>query len=178
MIGGLGAKYTHWQGGRFPSEGRKPGPVVQHAKEADVSKERLIYRPKEIPPDVWEAMPREEQIRWWKDHQSPPRPKTHMKQAISQYGRGIITERMFSTVVAKLAVMEEIEEFVRECPPELMAVLKKDLAEYDADEAKWPRSFSIRCYAPWVTPEEIRDSQRREQERIWDGVRLLKKYLP
>ena len=143
-----------------------------------MSEERLIWRPNEIPLEEWEAKPREEQIRWWKDHQPPPPAKPHMGRAITLYNKGHVTQHEFCSFVAEAAVPEEIEDFVQKCPPELMEILKRQLAEYGADESEWPRTFQRACYAPWVTAEEIRDSQLHQQERIWAGVRLLKKCLP
>ena len=142
-----------------------------------MSEERLIWRPNEIPLEKWEAMPREEQIRWWQDHQLPPPAKPHMKKAITLYDKGHITQHEFCAFVAQIAAPEEIEEFVQHCPPQLIEVLKVQLAEYGPDESSWPRTVRMATYAPWVTAEEIRDSERRQQEQIWTGVRLLKKYL-
>jgi len=101
-----------------------------------------------------------------------------MKRAITLYNTGHITQHELCSFVAKIAVPEEIEEFIQKCPSELMEVLTRQLAEYGADESKWPRTFCARCFAPWVTAEEIRESERREQEQIWNGVRLLKEHLP
>jgi hypothetical protein len=148
-----------------------------------MTKERLIWRPNGISLDQWEKMSREDQIKWWKDHQEKdrqesPRPKPHMKEAISLYDRGVITQTEFCVRVAKSAALEEIGEFVRECPPELMSTLKEDLDQYGPDESRWPRYYSIASFWPWVTPEEIEESRRREQEQIWNGVRLLKERLP
>ena len=142
-----------------------------------MSKERPIWRPNEIPPGEWEAMPREDQVRWWKDHQPPPSPRPHMKAAVRRYLRGIITKQELLILVANSAAEEEIAEFVRECPPDLLAALRDSLADYGPDESRWPRTFCIRCYAPWVSAEEIREAERREQEQIWGGVRLLKQHL-
>jgi hypothetical protein len=55
--------------------------------------------------------------------------------------------------------------------------LGSGLAQYGPDESNWPQTFQMATYAPWVTAEEIKDSERRQQEQIWTGVRLLKKYL-
>jgi hypothetical protein len=142
-----------------------------------LSEERLIWRPNEIPLEEWEAMPREEQIRWWKDHQLPPPAKPHMTSAVTLYKKGHITQHEFCSFVARIAIPEEIEEFIQKCPPELMEVLKGQLADYGPDESNWPRTLRSACYAPWVTAEEIEDLQHREQEQIWNGVRLLKTYL-
>src|SRR5262249_7287307 len=131
-----------------------------------------------ILPQEWEDMTREEQIRWWKDHELLPPPKPHMKKAISLYNERHITQHDFCTFVAKFAVPEEIEEFVQKCPPELMKVLKEGLAAYGPDESIWPRTYYAASYFPWVTAEEIQDARCREQEQIWSGVRVLKKYLP
>jgi hypothetical protein len=142
-----------------------------------MTRERLIWRPNAIPLDVWEAMSREDQIAWWKAQEKPPEPKRHMKVAISMYKKGLITLGGFVCLAYELAAAEEIEEFMRLCPADMLATLKESLATYRDDEKTWPRFFSSACYAPSVTPEEIEDSRRQEQERIWDGVRLLKQYL-
>jgi len=139
--------------------------------------ERLIWRPNEVPLERWEAMSREQQVQWWKDRKQPPRPKPHMVRAIELYNQGEITQNEFGFSVCKLAIREEVEEFVHQCPPALMSQLKRMLASYGEDESRWPRSFSICCYAPWVTDEEIMQSQKREQEQIWNGVRLLKEFI-
>lgn len=142
-----------------------------------MTRERLVWRPNAVPPDVWEAMSREDQIAWWKAQpKAPPQPKRRMKEAISLYDKGIITVGGFVCLVCELAAPEEIEEFVTACPPDLLVALKESLASYSEDESTWPRTFSSACYAPWATPEEIEESRREEQLRIWDGVRLLKKW--
>jgi hypothetical protein len=140
-------------------------------------KERLIWRPNEILPEHWEAMSREEQIQWWKDHAKTPLRKPHMKKVIRLYQRGDMPPAEFCSCVMTFAAPDEIAEFVRVCPPELMALLKEELAHSGPDESKWPRTYHLSCYAPWVTAEQIAESQRQEQEQIWNGVRLLKQYL-
>jgi hypothetical protein len=142
-----------------------------------MTRERLIWRPNAIPPDVWETMSRDDQIAWWKAQEKPPEPKRHMKVAISMYEKGIVTLGEFVCLVYKLAAAEEIEEFMRLCPADMLATLKESLACYGDDEKTWPRFFSSACHAPWVTLEEIEESRRQERERIWDGVRLLKQYV-
>lgn len=142
-----------------------------------MTRERLIWRPNAIPLDVWEAMSREDQIAWWKAQEEPPEPKRHMKVAISMYKKGMITLCEFPGFAYKLAAPEEIEEFIRLCPADLLAALKESLTSYGDDETTWPRSFGSACYAPWVTPEEIEEFRRQDQERIWVGVRILKQYM-
>jgi hypothetical protein len=142
-----------------------------------MTRERLIWRPNAIPLVVWEAMSREDQIAWWKAQpKAPPQPKRHMKEAISLYDKGMITVAGFVCLVCKLAASDEIEEFVAACPSDLLAALKESLASYGEDESAWPQTFYIASYTPCVTPEEIEESRRQEQQRIWDGVRLLKKW--
>src|SRR5262249_55887154 len=143
---------------------------------AAMTQERLIWRPNAMPPAVWEAMSRDDQIAWWKAQPPAPRqPKRHMKEVIAQYNKGNITANEFVCLVCELAALDEIEEFVSACPADLLSILRESLASYGEDERTWPRTFYSACYAPWVTPEEIEESRRQEQERIWDGVRLLKK---
>jgi len=139
-----------------------------------MSRERLIWRPNAIPLDVWEAMSREKQIAWWKAQEKPPGPKRHMKVAISMHRKGIITLGEFVCLVYQLAAAEEIEEFLKLCPADMLSTLKESLASFGDDEKTWPRFFGSANYAPWVTPEEIEESTRQLQERIGDGVRLLK----
>jgi hypothetical protein len=142
-----------------------------------MAQERLIWRPNVIPPDVWEAMTREDQIGWWKSRpEELPKSKRHMNEAIAQYNKGFLTVDDFVCLVCKLAVPGEVEEFVSACPAELISALKESLANYGDDENTWPRTFHSACYAPWETPQEIEESARQEQQRIWDGVRLLKKW--
>jgi hypothetical protein len=141
-----------------------------------MTRERLIWRPNALPPAVWEAMSREEQMAWW-DSQAKPAPqlKRRMTEAISQYEKGVITAGEFVCLVYELAAPDEIDEFVSACPAELLGILKESLASYGEDESAWPRTFYIASYTPWVTPEGIEELWRQEQQRIWDGVRLLKK---
>jgi len=127
-----------------------------------MTRDHLIWRPNAIAPDDWEALTREEQIAWWKAQQKPPGLKRHMKEAIALYDEGNITLGDFISLVYKLAVPEEIEEFVRVCPPDMLAALKESLAIYGDDEKAWPRTYSIAAHFPWVTPEEIEKSKRQE----------------
>jgi hypothetical protein len=96
---------------------------------------------------------------------------------IDCYREGTIARGGFCSEVARIAVPEEIQEFLEECPPDLLEALQKDLAVYGEDEFNWPRTFCIACHAPWLTPEQIEEAQRQEQEAIWNGVRLLKRYI-
>ena len=112
-----------------------------------MTRERLIWRPNAIPPDVWETMSRDDQIAWWKAQEKPPEPKRHMKVAISMYEKGIVTLGEFVCLVYKLAAAEEIEEFMRLCPPDMLATLKESLASYGDDEKTWPRVIYSACYA-------------------------------
>ena len=93
-------------------------------------KERLIWRPNRSPPDQWEGMTRAEQIAWWKENRLPPNPKSHVVTAISHYEEGTIAQSYFLVLVANLAAPEEIEEFIRVCPRDLMARLQKDLGHF------------------------------------------------
>ncbi len=90
-----------------------------------MTQEHIIWRPNEIPLERWEALSRADQIKWWKDRQGPPAPKPHMKKAIRLWNRGMITQHEFLSFVANSATLDEIEEFVRECPPDLLATLRR-----------------------------------------------------
>ena len=141
-----------------------------------MTRERLIWRPNAVLLDVWEVMSREDQIAWWKAQPKPlPEPKRRMTEAITLYNKGFITAGDFVCLVYKLAAPDEIKEFVSACPADLLSKVKESLVSYGEDESAWPRNFYSASYAPWVTPEEIEESRQEEQQRIWDGVRLLKK---
>jgi hypothetical protein len=145
-----------------------------------MTKERLIWRPNEISPEEWDALSREEQIQWWKDLEAsrPKRAKPHMIHAVDVYNRGDITKTEFGNYVCRLAIRDEMEEFIRLCPPDLMAEIKRMLANHPGDDqTKWPRTFYIACYAPWVTAEQIEESKRKEQEQTWNGIRILKEFI-
>ena len=104
-------------------------------------------------------------------------PKPHMLSAVAAYEEGKITKSEFVTLACQLAAPEEIEAFVAGCPPDLLASLRETLVSYSDDEASWPRTYRMGTYAPWVTPEEVEESQRREQHEIRRGVRLVKEYF-
>jgi hypothetical protein len=142
-----------------------------------MTKDRLIWRPNELSTEDWEAMSRAEQINWWKARTERVPPKRRMSEAIRLYQEGNITSGEFATLSMRLAALDELDEFVRACPPELLMTLRDSLAAYGDDEAAWPRTFFMGSHFPWVGAEEIEDSNRREQEQIWRGVRLLKEFF-
>jgi len=78
-------------------------------------------------------------------------------------------------VAKRVQTLQYLE--VKACPPDILAELKSALSHYGPDESKWPRMFCMASYFPWVTPEEIAESKRKEQEQIWAGVRLLKEHF-
>jgi hypothetical protein len=146
-----------------------------------MTEERPIWRPNEIPPLEWERIPRADQIKWWKDREPSPGKKLPMKRAVQLFRRGVITLLEFSAWVIANAAEDEIEEFVQICPPDLMAALQETLARApaDGDAEGWASRIFIhtRVYAPWVTQEEIKESERRDHEQYWAGVKLLRARL-
>jgi hypothetical protein len=56
-----------------------------------VAEERLIWRPNEVSPDEWDRLSRNQQIQWWKDHATPPKPPPHPLRAVALYHEGKIT---------------------------------------------------------------------------------------
>jgi hypothetical protein len=100
-----------------------------------------------------------------------------MTKAIDLYNNGVITQTELVNWAIRYAATDEIDEFVTACPLDILAQLKKSLAHYGPDETKWPRTFCMSSYFPWATPEQIEESKRKEQEQIWEGVRLLKEYF-
>jgi hypothetical protein len=142
-----------------------------------MAKERIVWRPNAIPAEQWDAMSRADQIQWWEDRQELPCPKPHMREAIGLYERGDLTGTEFTVWVMRYACLEEMADFLRECPPELLARITETLTQYGDDETQWPRTYHLACYAPWIAADKIKAAQRREQEEIWNGVRLLKKFF-
>jgi hypothetical protein len=100
-----------------------------------------------------------------------------MLWAVRLYNKGFITRHEFVSSVAKWGSLNEMDEFIRDCPSDLMEYLKAELESYGVDESKWPRTFRAGSYFPWVTAQEIEESQSQEQECIWNGVRLLKQHI-
>jgi hypothetical protein len=145
-----------------------------------MSQERLIWRPNSIPLSEWEKMPREEQIRWWKSRQEPYR-KPDMKRALKSYQKGSITLHEFPTYVCLFADKAEIAEFFEICPAELVDALKKKLNQLpaDDDDIGWSKIVWLgsACYAPWVTKEEIQESDRQRDQDFRVGVKLLRAHL-
>jgi hypothetical protein len=83
-----------------------------------------------------------------------------MAEAVALYDEGNITQGEFVTLVLQLAAPEEIEGFVRACPPELLAALRESLAAYGDDEAAWPRTYRIASYFRWC-PVTVDRLERR-----------------
>jgi hypothetical protein len=146
-----------------------------------MSQESLIWRPNRIPLAEWENVSREEQIQWWKDRQEPYG-KPHMKRTIKLYEKGAITLHEFPLFVCRNATEEDIPAFLEVCPAELLNALKDRLMQLpaDDDDSGWPQVKWIgsACYAPWVTGEEIQESNRQRDQDFRNGVRLLRKYFP
>ena len=90
---------------------------------------------------------------------------------------GEITQNEFLACVVRHAVPEQIEAFMAQCPADLLAALRERLEMYDTATGIGPVTFRLGTYAPWVTDDEIAESQRQDQERVWRGVRLLKGYI-
>lgn len=142
-----------------------------------MSEEQLVWRPNHISPEEWNAKTREEQIAYWDSRPRKEAPKRHMTDVIGLYEGGAITSAECFLLLCKLAADDEVEWFVSVCPPQVMSLLLESLAAYGEDEAAWPRTVAIVCYAPWVSAEDVERSQGREQEAIWHGVRILKSHL-
>ena len=104
--------------------------------------------------------------------------KIHMKEPIDWYTEGSLTPTGFVIEVAKRAASDEIDEFVEKCPPELLDMLKDYLKEYYGDdESKWGQTYCIGAICSRGSAEQWEESRQKEQQAIWDGVRLLKRYF-
>ncbi len=99
--------------------------------------------------------------------------KPHMVKAIELYEIGHITQTEFVNFVPQITTLEEIEEFIKACPPDLMVSLKEFVASYNKSHI----TFHMGSYVPGVTSEQIKESQRKEKEQMEKGIQLLKKHL-
>src|SRR4051794_27763418 len=122
--------------------------------------ERLIYRPNSFTPEEWDALSRDQQIKWWKDQTSrePKGLPIHPLRAVRLYRKGIITQAEILSVAFMHLTEENMQEFLDGCPAEVLQKLQEtvDLLPANDDDQGWSQLVSIEAgsYAPWVTDEE------------------------
>jgi hypothetical protein len=136
-----------------------------------------IWRPNSFTPDEWEKLSREKQLQSWKDRPSTG-PSLHPLNAVRLYDKGVITHAEIRIFVFENLTDRNIHEFFADCPVDVMLQLQQSVSQLPADDdadgwAKMVRISGI-CYAPWVTPDEIRQDQAERDRRFREGVRLFR----
>lgn len=141
--------------------------------------ERLIPRPNAFSIESWEALSREEQIRWWKAQPQPER-RPFTSATIPRLERMCNWAELMITVFENLTE-DNVQEVLAGCPPHIFLALRKESDELplDSDDDGWNRLLFGKaiCYAPWVTDDEIREFELESRRSFRDGVRLFRKHI-
>jgi hypothetical protein len=159
-----------------------PHPLEEtSAREGVTMREQpIIYRPNSFTQEEWDALSRDEQIRWWGGRKpkdaAPPNPL----RAVERYRQGIVTKVEFYRLVFERLTEGNVREFVEKCPADLRLLLSQDAANYppDDDDERWGQCRRIQavCFRPWDTPtkEEFEAAGRETIRLIRQGVRLFR----
>jgi hypothetical protein len=143
-----------------------------------MNNERLIWHPNEISPEEWNELSREQQIQWWRDRQPKHVPVKNPLRHINYFKEGKQTLVGVIAGIFDHLTDENIMEFIDNCPAEVMHALisKAETMPPDGDDNGWEQVlvFSGACYAPWVTAEEIKESERRQRQDFRDGIRVFR----
>lgn len=147
-------------------------------------RERIIYRPNAIPAAEWEALSREEQIRWWTEREPPPGPPPdplkELLKEVHRYRRGVLRDSDFISGVFPQLTEQVVREFVEQCPPDLLQILQatSDSLPPETDTVAWGEMVSVGgfCFAPWVTPEDIQRIQVERTQRFRRGLRAFREF--
>jgi hypothetical protein len=146
-------------------------------------KERLIYCPNCFTLDEWEKLSREEQIQWWRDQRAkePPRLPVQPLTVVRNYERGMLTDMSFGPILFSHLTAENIHEFLKSCPADVLNQLREYASRLPPDgDPGWSDFIMVSsaCYPPWVTEEEILQSQRDRDRRFHDGLRIFRAHQP
>ena len=118
-------------------------------------------------------MSRDEQMSYWQEGSNAGQKREpSLVRFLSMYDE--IGYELFFELVCKHAAADDFEEFLSECPVEIIQRISESLSCYGDDESKWPRTWFGTSYAPWVSAEKAQEAHRRKQEQFWDGIRILK----
>ena len=137
-----------------------------------------IYRPNAIASEDWAKLSREQQVQWWKDREPKTRAPSKPIRGIELYNTGIITKAELPCFVFERLTEENVQGFMDSCPPDIVFYLRDNVRRLPPDDYDegWRQLISIGgvLYAPWVTEEEIRQSQEESSRRFREGVRLFR----
>lgn len=145
-----------------------------------VNQEPIVWRPNSISQEEWDSKSRERQIAWWREtcEKDEINGKRSMIDILKFYEEGVITLSGCTSMICKRANHNEIPDFLNQCPAEIITHLRKFLHRFQGnDPEKWPRSFFMGSYAPWMTVDQIEACKNNEQQLQWNGVTILKQYL-
>ena len=145
-----------------------------------MDREPLIWRPNAIPQVEWDAKSRDEQIAWWKNNSKTGDQNTNrsMFDVPTHYENGTINLNECINLLFKRANHDETPRFLNECPAQILNALREELLHYEGDDPhNWPRTYCMASYAPWVSAKDIEASRDAEQQKLWDGVAILKHHL-
>ena len=146
-------------------------------------KERIIWRPNEITPEVWDTFSREQQIQCWKEHtaRTPKEPPAHPLRAQRLYDAGHITKCEISRYVFEHLTEDNIQEFLHGCSDEILCHLRQEVEELPAndDQPGWSRIVfhQMGSYFPWVTNDEIQRAKEERDRRFREAVKLFRAHL-
>ena len=136
-----------------------------------------IWRPNSFTVEAWDNLGREEQIRWWEAQETrspPPEPS----KGVEAYLKGTITRAELPTIIFERLTLTNVNEFLTTCPADVLELLRMHAYELpaDGDDEGWGKLISIQgvCYAPWVTKEEIRESQLDSARQFRQGVQVFR----
>ena len=139
--------------------------------------ERPIWRPNSFTVEEWENLGREEQVQWWKAQniRSPPAPPS---KGIELYLKGAITLIELPGFVFGRLTLQNVEQFLLTCPADVLELLRRqsDRLPAEDDDEGWGtmRTFRSGCYAPWVSEEEIKESQLESDRRFRQGLKVFR----
>lgn len=136
-----------------------------------------IWQPNSFTVQAWEALGREEQIRWWKaqDIGSPPAPPS---VGVELYLKGVITLMELPSFVFERLTLQNVEQFLATCPADVLEILRRqsDRLPTEDDHEGWGTMLTIRpgCYAPWVSEAEIRESELESDRHFRQGLKAFR----
>ena len=106
-----------------------------------------------------------------KPQASPP------SKGIELYLKGAITQSELPIFVFERLTQQNVEQFLATCPADVLELLRRHAdrlpAEGDDGWGKF-RTFHMGSYAPWVSAEEIRESELESDRRFRQGLKVFR----
>lgn len=137
-----------------------------------------IWRPNGFTPEEWRRLTRDQQARWWKDQESKEPVGREPLRAIDLYREGAIAKGETPSAVFRRLTEKNVREFLTHCAPDLLLLVREHAASLpaDDDEERWGEVVHIFGgeYDPWVTVEEIRETEEEAQHRFREGLRVFR----